>query len=197
MLTAESWMPYTGKSKPTSLKLAAEIRRLNKEADLAQVMASCGVFDKGIGSTRLQTFISVYGNKMFLNRTPVAEVRAFAKVTTGCGEVFAENLSKGLRAWYTWVSNSGLGFEPTKPSMNTPKNSSEGRLSGVNVSFTGYRDKDQERWVVENGGNVISFGAKTNVLLYKQGGKESTKLSKAVEKGIKWGTFAQLQLKYS
>lgn len=190
MVQTEDWLPYTGNSKVTSVKLAEEMRRLGNEADLAHVMASCGVFDKGIGRTRLQTFIDAHGPTMFVCKTPIAEVKAFAETTDGCGKVFSENLRKGLPEWYRWLHNSCLVF-PSRRKTKTAN--STGKLTNVNVSFTGYRDKTQEKWVTDNGGSVVSFGSKTGVLLYSPAGKASGKVEKAREKGVKCGTFEKLK----
>lgn len=72
------------------------------------------------------------------------------------------------------------------------KSTNQGPLSGTRVSWTGYRSKEEESKVEALGGEVVPFSlTKTSVLLYKAGGKASTKVDKAKAKGLKVLTFSQ------
>lgn len=72
----------------------------------------------------------------------------------------------------------------------------DGPLTDVLVSWTGYRSKEEELKVAESGGTVVPFGARTTVLLYTEGGKASSKVTKAQSKGIPIMTWAQFSKKY-
>lgn len=70
-----------------------------------------------------------------------------------------------------------------------------GALSGQVVSFTSYRDKAHEDAIATAGGTVASLGAKTTILLFKDGGvKFPDKLDKARATGIRVCTFKELKL---
>jgi NAD-dependent DNA ligase len=70
------------------------------------------------------------------------------------------------------------------------------KLEGQNVTWTGYRDKEQEAIVQENGGQVVSFGSKTTVLLVSPSGKSSSKGDKARERGIPVMTWDEFKRKF-
>ena len=187
MTDATQWVPYVGNSVVLADKAAQEINRFRRTLTVEQlpaVMASCGVFDKGIGRTRIQSFIKVYGSKMLLNKTPVGEVRAFASEASGCGNVFSVNLAKGLPDWYRWLTASGLKFRKAAEAtvMGT-------KMQGQVVSWTGYRSAEEEAWVREQGGTVAAFGSKTTILFHRPDGKASTKVEKAEAKGISVRVF--------
>ena len=69
-----------------------------------------------------------------------------------------------------------------------------GKLNGEVVTFTSYRDAAHEAAVEAAGGTVASFSAKTTILLYKDGGKASTKLDTARARGICVCTFKELKV---
>ena len=66
-------------------------------------------------------------------------------------------------------------------------------MNGLTVSFTGYRDKQQEELIEQLGGRVVSFGKHTDVLLYSATGKASSKVAKAGDKAM---TFEQFKERY-
>jgi hypothetical protein len=45
------------------------------------------------------------------------------------------------------------------------------KLAGVNVAWTSYRSADEEAFVEAQGGTVVKYSAKMNVLLYKPGSR--------------------------
>jgi len=99
----------------------------------------------------------------------------------------------GVKGFKTWMKETGLTV--AAPVKKVTKEST-GALKDVKVTFTGYRDEDQEKHVEANGGEVISFGSKTTVLLYKAGGKKSSKLDKAAAKGIAVMTWSEFKKMY-
>jgi NAD-dependent DNA ligase len=71
-----------------------------------------------------------------------------------------------------------------------------GSLTGSIVTFTGYRDVNQELLLVNNGAIITDFNSKTTILLYKADGKLSTKLQKAKDKGVTVTTYKELFTKF-
>jgi DNA ligase (NAD+) len=111
----------------------------------------------------------------------VAELRGWSPET-------AKAFVQGAAKFQKWLAITGLTPIYAKAKKAPAKTQ---KLSGVNVTWTSYRNKDEEATVVENGGEVVSFGSKTTHLLYRPGGKESTKLDKARAKGIPVLTWDQ------
>lgn len=192
---AASWRKLTGSDK-MSARYAEQIRKFRANPDLATVMAASGVFGKGLGATRVNSLLAsnprafnALTNELVLKLEE--SLIETAKTTTGCGPAFAETLSKGIKKWYAWHRNSTLVFN--QPSVTETKTVRNGKLKGQLVSFTGYRNAEQEQWVSENGGTVVSFGSKTTTLLYSPTGKASGKVKTAQSKGVTCCTFEELQ----
>lgn len=70
----------------------------------------------------------------------------------------------------------------------------DGKLSNKKITFTGYRDKQQELKIFKAGGTIVPFSKKIDILLYRPGGKTSTKITTAQSAGIKVITFEDLRL---
>lgn len=194
MSSAEDWLGEVTDSATMAARYAKEICNYRVNASLPATMAASGCFNKGVGRTRIQSLLTAHP-KLFSSITfPTEakrsgkEVSELAKSTPGCGNVFATALLDGWPAWVNWLVKSKMTF--ASPKRKVPVT---GKLEGALVSFTGYRDAEQEAWISENGGTVVSFGAKTNILLFKSGGKASGKVASAQAKGIKVMQFDQLK----
>lgn len=71
------------------------------------------------------------------------------------------------------------------------------KLKGVNVAFTGVRDKDLMQQIAAQGGVATdSMKADTNILIAKDPGSGSAKLQKAMDKGIPIYSVAEFRSKY-
>jgi hypothetical protein len=97
---------------------------------------------------------------------------------------------KKFRKWYVPIKGK-LDIDGSLPNKKVKVVNMEGKLYTMNVSWTTYRSKEEEARVVAEGGNVIKFGAKTDVLLYRPGGKLSTKIEKAGSKAMTWEQFCK------
>lgn len=71
------------------------------------------------------------------------------------------------------------------------------KLKGINVAFTGIRDRDLMKRIVELGGTASdSMKADTTILIAKDPGSGSAKLQKAIDKGIPVMSLAEFKSKY-
>lgn len=193
MIDEDRWI-HVMDSRPMARKYAAAIVKYRANPNLAATMAASGCFPKGVGRTRIETLLKAHPKlHAVLTNAELAsknqrDVALRALDTPGCGEVFSTALAQGWPAWVKWLKVAQLSF--IRPERKVP---TTGKLNGALVSFTSYRDKAHEQWVAENGGTVVTFGAKTSVLLYKDGGKISGKIAEAQKRGIKVTTFEQFK----
>ena len=73
----------------------------------------------------------------------------------------------------------------------------EGKLSGLNVCMTGFRDKILASQITENGGNIIdSFTKNVNCLITKDKNSTSSKITKAQKLGIEVLNIDEFKSKY-
>ena len=73
----------------------------------------------------------------------------------------------------------------------------EGKLSGLNVCMTGFRDKMLSSQISENGGNVLdSLTKNVNCLITKDKTSTSSKIIKAMKMGIEVVDIQEFKDKY-
>ena len=174
-------------------KLLAELRRvLCDTVPLKRLMVASGCFEQGgMGRRKLEQLEDAGISMARLCNMRSPEILSTVTEVKGFSDKTAKILSNGVkvfREWYRPLKGTMTvdGALPTKAKVITG-----GKLSGVNVAWTSYRDKDQEAKVTANGGTVVTYGAKMNVLLYKEGAKFVGKIEKAGDKAMTWETFTK------
>lgn len=106
----------------------------------------------------------------------------------GVGESIIREFFNKQEDFLCWFHEIGI---PVR--WNDDKRSG-GPLSGYKICFTGVRDKDAERYIVKNGGEVISSVTKnTTLLIVKEFGTQSTKTSKATALGVRTMTLDEFK----
>ncbi len=154
-----------------------------KTIKLKTLMVASGFFD-GLGEKKL-TQIEDFGIKLsqFIDERPTY-IHKHLMVVPGFQNKTIAKVIDGYHKfgeWYAVVRNTlDIDGSIVKASVTT------GPLSGMKISWTGYRDKAQEQLVTAAGGEVVSFSSKTDVLLYRAGGKQSSKVEKAGSKALRW-----------
>jgi len=112
----------------------------------------------------------------------------------GMGPASARQFFEGVQRFKLWFAPilklKLLKINP--PKVIKKKKPTNGKLNGERVSFTGYRNPDHEAAVEILGAEVVKYGAKTTILLYKKGGKASTKVEAARAKGIRVCTIEEI-----
>ena len=176
-LTATEFSALPG-VKSSAKNMAAQMKRvMTGEFDVIKLMCASGVFDKGMGETRLRTLLSSHP-ECFAEKAArdLDSVEQKARTTKGCGNVFAKTFTEGLPKFWSWIESSGVSYK--KPIAENVQQQ-PGPLSNQVFSWTGYRSQEQEDHVRSLGGTVASFGSKTTTLFYRADGKSSTKVEKA------------------
>lgn len=192
----EAKLGSAGFGKSNTAKLLEGIEKVRAgSSSIEKLAVASGAFDKGVGTTRIKTLMNTLPKlvkqvREANGRMTKEQIDKIAK-TTGLGPIFAANFAAGSAEFFRFLSETGI-----KVKSETRKVSANGAMRGWNVSWTGYRSKEEEAWVESMGGNVVSFGSKTSVLLYTESGKTSSKLDKAREKGIPVMQFSKLKSKF-
>lgn len=159
---------------------------------IATLMIASGSFDAGVGHKRLESLQEQDFDLLVLSSWSESAIKQ-SILGPGIGEATAELIANGLVAFHKfWNRNKDLMQEPL-PYVKRKVKVVEGPLTGVNVTFTGYRSSEQENLITSLGGNIVNFSSKTTVLLYMEGGRKSSKVEKAGDKAM---TFSQFKTKY-
>jgi NAD-dependent DNA ligase len=158
---------------------------------MPMLMAASGKFPMGVGSKRIAQIQKIYPNLLELAQKTPNEVLNLVKDVPMFNTITAKMFVDGIYTFATFFKKSGIKIKKLSAAKTVSK-----KLSGVSVTFTGYRDKGQEAVVIENGGEIVSFGGSTNVLLVSPNGKFSSKPEKAKQKGIPVLEWTQFEKKY-
>lgn len=174
-------------------KIMGELKRAFSPCSLLKLMVASNLFGVGVGERRL-TAIQAAGISMTklmamdedtaLNA--IVKIPGFQSTTAGLVVAGLPRFKKFLATAKKYITVKDL-----KP---VAKKVVQGKLTGQKVSWTGYRDSTEEAAVEAAGGEVVSFGSKTTVLLYKPTGKPSAKVAKAKASGIKVVQFKDLKV---
>ncbi len=166
---------------------------LDSKVPLTQLMVASTTFPRGIGQRRLTSL----GNKIDLLKLAAMDQQEQLKFITSVpswSTIMAETFIAGMPKFLKWLELVKVPYTNDTGVRIVKK--VDGPLADVLVSFTGYRDKVQELTITKAGGTIVPFGARTTVLLYAEGGKASSKVSKAQSKGIPIMTWLQFSKKY-
>ena len=172
--------------KANGLKVAEDIKKsLSGKLSMRSVMVASQVFGVGIGDRKLKA-LEAAGISM----EHLTKCKAFPSTYAGDVQGFStktlELLDDGYIRWLAFYKVAKFVIDMDG---SLPKQKQSIKANHI-VSMTGYRDASQVKWLESKGCAVVDFGSKTTVLLYKEGGKQSTKIDKAKAKGIQVLTFA-------
>jgi len=175
-----------------SAKIVGELQRvLCAEIPLKTLMVASPCFDVGVGDRRLSAIeaAGISMDKLMLSSS--LEVREMLEAIKGFGKTTAKLIDDGLEEFHPWFSSviKYITVNGKLPKAKKVVAKAGAKLAGVKVTFTGYRDKSAESFIEGLGGEVVAFSAKTTVLIYKEGGKSSSKVEKAGDKAMTWGQF--------
>lgn len=172
-------------------KLYSQLQEKKKHANIVKVAAASGVFGRSFGNTRMQAIedhLGILKCMKMPERSVVSKVSALSGFSEATAEVFAEALPK----FEKFLAPLNLEFEAPKKVKATGQ-----KLEGQAVGFTGFRDTALEEYIKSQGGEVTNgVTAKTTILLAKDASSGSSKLQKAIDKGIAVMTPDQFKRKY-
>lgn len=175
-----------------SAKIVAELKRvLCGTISLKKLMVASGCFAGGIGERRLSMLEKAGISMRVLGLADkdwiwneVGKVKGFKGATI---QALVDGVL-AFRKWYKPIKGI-LEIEGELPAVK--KVNAKGKLAGLKIAFTGYRDKYHEVTIETLGGEVTSFSTKTDILLYTPEGKASTKVAKAGTKAMTWEAFTK------
>lgn len=160
-------------------KIHPAIRYCLSECTIMDIMVASGEFGRGISATRLKTVArSVPSLRDLLNQPP-AQISAKIAAMPGWSSATATQFAAGVPAFLRFLVR--LPAQP-KPEKKPP---TAGRLKGVRVCFTGFRDAALEAQIENSGGTVTNtVNAQLTVLIARDSASTKPKAVKARQLGI-------------
>jgi DNA ligase (NAD+) len=191
-LEPEDIMKVEGFKDTSANKLYDSIQTLFSEGNfMPKIMEASGLFPAGLGDRRIKRIQDVYPDLLGLADYPRKELQQMIEEIPQFKETTAEMFVEGIYDFCKWFEKSGIRIKKQQKVKLASK-----KLQGMGITWTSYRDSDQEEIVKQNGGQVVSFGGSTSVLLYSLSGKPSGKIDKAKARGIPVMTWDKFEKKY-
>jgi DNA ligase (NAD+) len=190
-----------GMGKAGASKLVQEMNRiLTGNVSIAKLMVASSLFP-GVGLELISKFENHWKGfkdplRVFIKCDKATEAREMLASVPTFKDKTIEKFMPNRLNFRRWLNVMATYFTIGVPEKAIKSKVNAGPLNGEVVTFTSYRNIAHEAQVQKLGGVVDKFSAKTTILLYKEGGKLSTKIEKAKEKGLKVCTFEQLMKSY-
>lgn len=160
-----------------------------KDVDCVLLMDASNTLGRGLGPKKLEAIVGAFPQIVSKSYTPTVEELTSIK---GIEKKTAELFVKNLPAFFRFYKECGVTCAKSEKPVAGPTGSS---LSHLNVVFTGVRDKALEDYLEANGATVSSgISGKTTTLIVKStDGKETSKVQKARDLGVKVVTIGDFK----
>jgi NAD-dependent DNA ligase len=165
-----------------------------KEVDCNVLMDASNIMGRGFGSKKIKSITDVHpeiidNTKTGRNKALKLKVDELTKIN-GIAKISAELFIENLPKYYEFYDS--LGFKCNKGVKNmaaanaVPENIKiNNNLKDKTFIFSGFRNKDYEKAIVDNGGKVTTAISKnTSYLVVKDKSENTAKIIKARELGI-------------
>lgn len=170
-------------------KLYEEFKKKLKKTSMEQLASASNCFDKGLGEKKFKTVFDEYPNFIELYKTDSNNAKNLLINIHGIEDKTADKIINGMEEFIKWYNLfiqykkdfNIISEEIKKPIIEFKNN----KYSGMSICFSGVRDDELEKKLIESGAVIVSgVSKKTNLLIVKDKTASSTKITKAHELGI-------------
>ena len=178
---------FKGKSADNILKALEKV----KELDCLVLMDASNMLGRGFSYKKIKMITDVYPSILIDNAEnrekslkisieDLMKVEGIAKISA---KLFIENLPR----FYEFYDSLGVKCKGIEEKVDKSVEKTEkANIKDKKFIFTGFRNKDYEKIIVENGGKVVtSISKSTHYLIVKNKAEKSGKIDKATELGVK------------
>lgn len=168
---------------------------IDKPQPLERVMTASGVFTIGLGEKKFKMIldaIPTFYKKWNQGKITKADILAISGFSDKTADIFITGMPKFIE-WLTIHSMIKINLEDVS-SKDIPKGN---KFAGIIAVFTGVRNADMEKQIVDGGGAIGStITGKTTIVIAKDPNEGSSKLNKAREMGIEIVSITEFEKKY-
>jgi DNA ligase (NAD+) len=169
-----------GFGKKTIDTIIQNIHLAKTHTNLAEIMSASNIFGRTLGIKKLQLVVdnipTIIHNDNDIQITDLTSIN-------GIGEKNAQQIKNNITTFREFYHT----YFKTPNTPNIPNNipNIDDRLKGKTVVFTGFRDKELEKSIIQNKGKVVStVSSKVDIVLTKDIHGKSNTLKKAKELNI-------------
>ena len=157
-------------------------------ASLVQFMNATNIFGHNFGHKRLEKIFNVYGNDFikFMKSKTVKQIHDAVVAIDGFDEITAKQFSETIHEFIKVFEKIPESVRKSIINNSEVVKVSE-KFKGKKFVFSGFRNKEWEEYIVENGGEVVgSVSKNTSYLVTTKMDAEqgTTKVTKAKEVGV-------------
>jgi len=178
---------FKGKSADNILKSLEKV----KDLDCLVLMDASNMLGRGFSYKKIKMITDVYPSILIDNaenreKSLKISVEDLMKVE-GIAEISAKLFIENLPRFYEFYDSLGVKCKGIEEKVDKSVEKTEkANIKDKKFIFTGFRNKDYEKIIVENGGKVVtSISKSTNYLIVKNKTEKSGKIDKATELGVK------------
>ena len=168
---------------------------IDKPQPLERVMTASGVFTIGLGEKKFKMIldaIPTFYKKWNQCKITKADILAISGFSDKTADIFITGMPKFIE-WLTIHSMIKINLEDVSGKDITKGN----KFAGMVAVFTGVRNADMEKQIVDGGGAIGSgITGKTTIVIAKDPNEGSSKLNKAREMGIEIVSITEFEKKY-
>lgn len=190
-MTQAQFLRVPGTSEKVLSGVWTQLQAAISSVELHTLMYASGVFGRNFGSKRFAAILKAIPNVLNWSGGRSALVEAVDDVE-GFDLVTAKQFAASLPAFLRWLKS----VPSVKPVMPKRVKKTGSACANQRVVMTGFRDKELELQIVQQGGEVIDSIKKATVLLAKDPSGSSAKLDTARQLKIPIMTADQFRKKF-
>ncbi len=170
-------------------KIFDNIDQAFKTVTLSQLMTASNKFGRGLGVKKFNTILKTYPNILTEKLDKKALKQNIIKLE-GFDDITATQFVEGFDDFkkFFYGLEKAVDLTHLKKKVTIKKSKKKGKLEGMKIVFTGFRNGDLEDYINEEGGSVTGTVSKnTDIVIYAD--TSSSKYTKAKELNIKLMTY--------
>jgi len=178
---------FKGKSADNILKSLEKV----KELDCLVLMDASNMLGRGFSYKKIKMITDVYPSILIDNaenreKSLKISIEDLMKVE-GIAEISAKLFIENLPRFYEFYDSLGVKCKGIEEKVDkSVEKTKKANIKDKKFIFSGFRNKDYEKIIVENGGKVVtSISKSTHYLIVKNKTEKSGKIDKATELGVK------------
>lgn len=181
------------KAPGIQIKTASKIRRnidhALKTSTFAVLGDASGIFGRTIGTRKLEAAYKMYPNILEMSNLSERELTNRLNKVPGYSQKTSQRVAKSLPLFKKFLRSCGIKLKKPVTGSN--------RLQHLNIVFSGFRDKELETKIKNQGGEVENtVTRKTNLVVVKNRTTDSTKTQKAKANNIAIVTIEEFIRRY-
>jgi len=177
-----------GIKEKSAENISSAFKRTMDNTNCLKLMVASNLFGRGFGERKLQTILNAHPEIL------EGELLSRLKEIEGIGDKTAKQFIDNLGQFYMFLKEIGYTCVVAQVKPKTQNSSME----GLTVIFTGFRNKDWDKAVVEQGGKMgTAISKNTSFVVAVNKDEETAKLQKARALGVPIYTKEEFAKKYS